>query len=62
MIEVNYHCSDDEINDLLALEDTVNQCLRNETTGQAEKYDFVSRLPLFLKGQEGFSSISHDLK
>jgi hypothetical protein len=26
------------------------------------QYDFVSRLPLFLKGQEGFAGIIHDLK
>jgi hypothetical protein len=62
MIEVNDHCSDDEINDFLALEDLDNQCLGNETLGQAEQYDFVSRLPPFLKGQEGFAGISHDLK
>jgi hypothetical protein len=62
MIEVNDHCSDDEINDFLALEDPDNQYLGNETTIQAEKYDLVSRLPPFLKGQEGFVGIIHDLK
>jgi hypothetical protein len=62
MIKVNNHCSDEEINDFLAWEDPDNQCLKNETVGQAEQYDFVSRLPPFLKGQEGFAGISHDLK
>jgi hypothetical protein len=62
MIEVNDHCSDEEINDFLAQEDLDNQCLKNETVGQVEQYDFVSRLPPFLKGQEGFVGISHDLK
>jgi len=62
MIEVNDHCSDDEINDFLTLENLDNQCLRNETIGQYEKYDFVSRLPMFLKGQNHFLSIGQDLK
>jgi hypothetical protein len=62
VIEVNDHCSDDEINDFLEREDVDNQCLRNETVGQAIQYDFVSRLPPFLKGQEGFAGIGHDLK
>jgi hypothetical protein len=61
-IEVNDHCSDEEINDFLALEDPYNQSLKNETVGQVEQYDFVSRLPLCLKGQEGFAGIGHDLK
>jgi hypothetical protein len=61
-IEVNDHFSDDEINDFLALEDLDNQYLGNETTVQDEQYDLVSRLPPFLKGQEGFVGISHDLK
>jgi hypothetical protein len=62
VIEVNDHRSDDEINDFLAREDTDNQCLRNETVGQAMQYKFVSRLPSFPKGQEGFVGIAHDLK
>jgi hypothetical protein len=61
-IEVNDHCSDQEINDFLAQEDPDNQCLGNETTGQDEQYDFVSRLPPCLKGKEGFAGISRDLK
>jgi hypothetical protein len=61
-IEVNDHCSDQEINDFLAQEDPDNQSLKNETVGQVEQYDFVSRLPPCLKGQEGFVGISHDLK
>jgi hypothetical protein len=39
-----------------------NQCLRNETVSEAIQYDFVSKLPPFLKNQEGFASIGHDLK
>ena len=39
-----------------------NQCLGNKNVGQDVKYDFVSRIPPFLKGQEGFASIIHDLK
>jgi len=61
-IEDNDHYSNDEINDFLALEDPDNHCLRNETTGQTEKYDFISILPPFMKGQEEFYGISHDLK
>jgi hypothetical protein len=62
MIKVNDHCSNDEINDFLAREDMDNQCLENETFGQVVQYNFVSRLPPFLKGQEGFVGIGHDLK
>jgi hypothetical protein len=57
MIEVNDHCSDQEINDFLAQEDLDNQSLKNETVGQVEQYDFVSRLPPFLKGQEGLLAL-----
>jgi hypothetical protein len=60
-IEVNDQCSDQEINDFLAQEDPDNQCPRNETNAQVEQYDFVSRFPPCLKGQEGFNGISHDL-
>jgi hypothetical protein len=62
VIKVNDHCSEHEINDLLTREDVDNQCLENETIGQAIKYEFVSRLPLFLKIQEGCVGIGHDLK
>jgi hypothetical protein len=36
MIEVNDHCSDEEINDFLVREDTDNESLKNETVGQDE--------------------------
>jgi hypothetical protein len=62
VIEINDHCFDDVINYFLEREDVDNQCLVNETIGQAIQYDFISRLPSFLKGQEGFVGIGHDLK
>jgi hypothetical protein len=62
VIEVNNNGSDDEINDFLAREDVDNQCLGNETIGKAIQHDFSTRLPPFLKGQEGFAGIVHDLK
>jgi hypothetical protein len=62
VIEVDDHLTDDEINEFLAREDVDNQCLRNETCSEAIQYDFVSELPPFLKNQEGFTGISHDLK
>jgi hypothetical protein len=34
MIEVNDHCSNEEINDFLAQEDLDNQCLNNDIVGQ----------------------------
>jgi hypothetical protein len=61
-IKVNDHCLDEDINDFLAKEDPDNQCLKNEIVVQAKPYDFVSRLPMFLKGQEGFVGLIHDLK
>jgi hypothetical protein len=61
-IEVNDSCSNQEINDFLAQEDTNIQCLGNETIGQDEQYEFVSGLPPCLKGKEGFVGISRDLK
>jgi hypothetical protein len=62
MIEVNDQCSDQEINDFLAQEDPDNQCPGNEAITQFEQYDFVSKLPLCLKGKEGFAGIGHDLE
>jgi hypothetical protein len=62
VIEVDDHLTDDEINEFLAREDVDNQCLGNETGSEAIQYDFVSELPPFLKNQEGFAGISHDLK
>jgi hypothetical protein len=52
-IEVNDHCSDEEINDFLAQEDPDNQCLKNEIVGQDEQYDFVSSLPLISERPRG---------
>jgi hypothetical protein len=62
VIEVDDHLSDDEINEFLAREDVDNQCLGNEIGIEAIQYDFVSELPPFLKNQEGFAGISHDLR
>ena len=62
MIEVNDNGSHEEIKKFLAREDLDNQCLGNETLGQAMQYDFVSTLPPFLKGQKGFPGIGQDLK
>jgi hypothetical protein len=62
VIEVDDHLTDDEINDFLAREDVDNQCLGNEIVSEATQYDFVSKLPLFLKDQKGFAGIGHDLK
>jgi hypothetical protein len=62
VIEVNDHLTDDEINDFLSREYVDNQCLGNETVSKAIQYDFVSKLPPFLKDQKGFVGIGHDLK
>jgi hypothetical protein len=62
VIEVDDHLTDDEINDFLAREDVDNQGLGNEIVSEATQYDFVSKLPSFLKDQKGFAGIGHDLK
>jgi hypothetical protein len=62
VIEVDDHLSEDEIDKFLAQEDVDDQFLGNETGIEAIQYDFVSKLPSFLKNQEGFAGIRHDLK
>jgi hypothetical protein len=62
VIEVDDHLSDDEINEFLSREYVDKQCLGNEIYIQDIQYDFVSEIPPFLKNQEGFAGISHDLK
>jgi len=51
-----------EIKYFLAQEYPDNQCSENEAITQVKQYDFVSKLPLYLKGKEGFTGISYDLK
>jgi hypothetical protein len=53
---------DPEIEDFLVREDPELQGSRKEITGPTEPYDFVSNFPPCLKGKEGFSGISHNLK
>jgi hypothetical protein len=62
VIEVDDHLYDDEINEFLAREDVDDQFLGNETSIEDIQYDFVSELPPFLKNQEGFTGICHDMK
>jgi hypothetical protein len=62
MIEVNDHYSDDEINDFLALEDLDNQCLGTKLLVKLSNMTLSLDYLLFLKGQEGFAGIIHDLK
>jgi hypothetical protein len=62
VIEVDDHLTNGEINDFLAREDVDNQGLRNEIFSESTQYDFVSKLPPFLKDQKGFAGIGHDLK
>ena len=62
VIEVDDHLINEEINDFLSREDVDKQGFENEIVGEATQYDFVSKLPPFLKHQNGFDGIGHDLK
>jgi hypothetical protein len=62
VIEVNDHLSDDEIDEFLSREDVDDQFLGNEIDIDAIQYDFIANIPPFLKNQEGFSGIWHNLK
>jgi len=59
-IEINDQCSDHEIKDFLAHEEPKNQCSKREVITHVEQYDFMTNLPLFLKGKEGFSGIGQN--
>ena len=62
IIKIDDQCSDREINDLLAQENSDNLCLVEENTTQVEQYEFVTIFPSCLKGKEGFEGISHGLE
>jgi len=62
VIKVDDQLTNDEINEFLAKEYVYNQGLGNETISEAIQYDFVSKVPPFLKDQKGFVGIGHDLK
>jgi hypothetical protein len=53
VIEVDDRISEDDINDRIPDDDI---------DADTPQFDFVSNLPPFLKKQEGFSGIQHDLK
>jgi hypothetical protein len=62
VIEVDDHFFEDEIDKFLDQEDVDDQFLGNEIDTDVIKYTFISNLPPFLKNQEGFSGIQHDMK
>jgi hypothetical protein len=46
----------------LAREDPENQCSGREVITHVKQYDFLTNLPPYIKGKEGFLGIRHDLK
>jgi arginine utilization protein RocB len=62
VIEVNDRFSKDEIDDFISQEDIDDQILGNDIDTNITQFDFISNLPPFLKEQEGFSGIQHNLK
>jgi len=62
LIEVDDHFFEDEIEYFIDQEDIDDRIMGKNINTDGIQFDFISNIPPFLKKQEGFFVIQHDLK
>jgi hypothetical protein len=62
VIEVDDHFAKDDIDIFIAQENVDDQFLGNNINTDAIQFNLISNFPPFLKNQDGFSGIQHDMK